>query len=68
MEEVFQMPIVNVRLFEGRTIDEKRKLASEVTKTICGTLSVPPESVRIIIEDMPRENFSVAGVLAVDKK
>jgi len=62
------MPIVQVNLLEGRTIEAKRKYAAEITKLTCGCFDVPPEKVRVIFNDMKHENFAVAGVLAADKK
>lgn len=62
------MPIVNISMYEGRTVDQKRKLATEVTDAICSSLGVAPQTVRIMIHDMPRENMAVAGVLNIDEK
>jgi 4-oxalocrotonate tautomerase len=62
------MPILQVNLLQGRSIDIKRKYAAEVTRVTCECLDVPPESVRIIFNDMAHEDFAVAGILAADKK
>lgn len=61
------MPVVNVQMFEGRSVEQKRKFVADVTRTICDSLRVAPESVRIMITDMPRENVAVGGVLSIDK-
>jgi 4-oxalocrotonate tautomerase len=60
------MPVVNIQMFEGRTVEQKRKLVADVTQTICDSLGVTPDRVRIMITDMPRENVAVAGVLNID--
>ncbi|MGE5579193.1 MAG: 4-oxalocrotonate tautomerase [Bacillota bacterium] len=62
------MPIVQIELLEGRTVDQKRALVKEVTDAICKTLNAPPEAVRIILRDMKFENFATAGVLRSDQK
>jgi 4-oxalocrotonate tautomerase len=62
------MPIIQVNLLQGRSADVKRKYASEMTRLTCECLGVPPESVRIIFNDMPPENFAVAGTLSADSK
>lgn len=62
------MPIVNISMYEGRTVEQKRKLATEVTDAICKALGVGPQTVRILMHDMPRENMAVAGVLNIDEK
>lgn len=62
------MPIVQVELLAGRTVEQKRAMAKEVTNAICKSLGTQPEAVTIIIRDMPHENFAKAGVLRVDQK
>jgi len=62
------MPIVQVELIEGRTVEQKRSLVAKVTQAIVESIGAPAENVTIIIRDMPKENFSKAGgILACDK-
>lgn len=61
------LPIVQVELLEGRTIEEKRLLAEKVTQAIVESLGAPAENVMIIIRDMAKENYAKAGILALDK-
>ncbi|MDR1510454.1 MAG: 4-oxalocrotonate tautomerase [Synergistaceae bacterium] len=62
------MPIIQVNLLQGRSTEAKRKFASEVTRVACECLGVAPEQVRVIFNDMPPENYSIAGTLASDRK
>jgi 4-oxalocrotonate tautomerase len=62
------MPIIDLKLLKGRTLDEKRKLVAAVTDAVVESLGVKPESVRISLHEMPKDNYSVAGVLASDSK
>jgi 4-oxalocrotonate tautomerase len=62
------MPLINVNMLQGRSVETKREYASELTRITCECLSVTPESVRIIFSDMPPENFAAAGILAADSK
>ncbi len=62
------MPIVEVHLFEGRNGEQKRKLVSEMTRVICEVLDVKPEVVRIILDEMSKENFAIAGTLVSEEK
>ena len=62
------MPIVQIELLEGRTVEQKRAMVKEVTDAICRTLNATPDAVRIIIRDMKSENYAVAGVLRSDQK
>jgi 4-oxalocrotonate tautomerase len=60
------MPIVQVHLFEGRTVEQKRQCAKEMTDAIVRTLDCPAGQVRIIFEDMKKTDYSVGGVLVAD--
>jgi 4-oxalocrotonate tautomerase len=62
------MPKVTIQMFEGRTLEQKRALVKGVTDVVCQTCNAPPERVSIIIQEMNRENYSSAGVLACDEK
>jgi 4-oxalocrotonate tautomerase len=61
------MPIIEVHMLEGRTIEQKRELVGQVTEAVCRTLGARPEQVRIILSEMPKEDYSIAGVLSCDK-
>ena len=62
------MPIIQVNLLQGRSIEAKRKYAADVTKLTCECFEVPPERVRVIFNEMAHENFAIAGTLAADRK
>ena len=61
------MPIIQVNLIEGRTVDQKRKLVVGMTEAVVDALGVKAEDVRIILQDMARHDYAVAGVLYMDK-
>jgi len=56
------MPIVEITLIEGRTKDQKRALAKEVTDAVVSSVGAPIEAVRVIIREIPPEHFAVGGV------
>ena len=60
------MPTINVKMFEGRTMEQKRAFVKEVTEAACRTLGCEPQSVDIIIEDVKRENWATGGKLWFD--
>ncbi len=62
------MPIIQVHLLEGRTVDDKRKLVASVTEAVVKSLGVKPDAVRIILQDMAKYDYAVAGELVQDKK
>ncbi len=61
------MPIIEVHLLEGRTLEQKRELVTQVTGAVCRSVGVQPEQVRIILSEMPKEDYAVAGKLVCDK-
>lgn len=62
------MPIVQIDILAGRTVEQKREMARRVTEAITDTLKCPAEAVKIIIRDMAQENYASAGVLRIDEK
>lgn len=55
------MPIIEINLAEGRSTDMKQRLYREVTEAAMRSLNVPAEQVRIILREIPVENFAVGG-------
>ncbi len=55
------MPIVHIKLIEGRTPDKIEKLHQKVCEAISEAVDAPKESVRIHIEEMEKTHYSVAG-------
>ena len=60
------MPIVQIDLLEGRTVEQKRVLAEKVTKAIVESLNCPETAVSIIVREMKADNFAKAGKLWCD--
>ncbi len=61
------MPVVEIKLFEGRSAEIKKRIAEEVTEVLVKLLQIPEDAVIIIFEDIKRENFAQAGRLAVEE-
>lgn len=51
------MPFVRIQLKEGRTTEQKKKMAEEIIEIIHKYGSASKESVRVIYEEMAPENF-----------
>jgi 4-oxalocrotonate tautomerase len=62
------MPIIQVHLIKGRTVDQKRKLVASITDAVVKSLDVKNEDVRIILQEMAKDDYAVAGALVMDKK
>jgi 4-oxalocrotonate tautomerase len=58
------MPIIEMHLLEGRTVDQKRRAVAAITAAVTESLGVKPEQVRILITEHGLENFAVAGKTA----
>lgn len=61
------MPTINVQLFEGRTLEQKREFVKAVTEATCRTLGSTPESVDILITELKKEDWATGGVLWSEK-
>lgn len=61
------MPIITVKMLEGRTIEQKRELVKEVTEAVSKTVNAPKENISVIIEEMPKQHYAKAGVLSYDQ-
>lgn len=61
------MPVVIVKMLEGRTTEQKRRLVRAITDSVVEHAGTSAEQVDVVIEDYPRENWSKGGVLMSDK-
>jgi 4-oxalocrotonate tautomerase len=61
------MPIVRVEMFTGRTREQKRALARELTDAFVRVCGGKPEAVTVLFQDVPKEDWAVAGALMADK-
>ncbi|MFA5119660.1 4-oxalocrotonate tautomerase family protein [Zavarzinia sp.] len=55
------MPIIEMHMLEGRTTEQKHRVAAAVTEAVVGALGVKPETVRILITEHDEDGFFVAG-------
>lgn len=61
------MPIVTVKLLEGRTDEQKKALVEKVTAAVVETVNAKPEAVTIVIEEMAKNHYATGGVRISDK-
>jgi 4-oxalocrotonate tautomerase len=57
------MPEVYIYVAEGRTVDQKRTVAREVTDVLIKNLNVPPEVVVVQFVEASRDSKARGGVL-----
>jgi len=55
------MPVVNVNIMEGRPKEKIESVIANITETITKTLEVPKETVRVIVTEIPKSHWGIAG-------
>lgn len=58
------MPIVNVKIMEGRTDEKIESLMKNVTNAVSESLDAPKENVRVTIEEVPKTHWAIGGTTA----
>jgi len=57
------MPVIYVNMLEGRSRDQKVRLARSITQAFVEIAKAPPEQVTVVFSDYPKENWAVGGKL-----
>jgi 4-oxalocrotonate tautomerase len=60
------MPLVSIKIIEGRTLDQKRGMCQDVTEAIVKNLGCPASAVHIDIMEMKAESYAQGGKLFSD--
>lgn len=61
------MPIIRVEMWPGRTHAQKAELARALTDAMVTIGQVTPEATMVVFQEVPKEHWAQAGVLASDK-
>jgi 4-oxalocrotonate tautomerase len=62
------MPHIQITMLKGRTLEQKRKLATRVTDALVEECGARREAVSVAIVEVAKEDFASGGTLVVDKK
>ncbi len=62
------MPVIQITMSLGRTVEQKRELVKAITKEAATILRAKEESVRVLIYEVSGDNWGNAGVLGLDMK
>ena len=62
------MPLVQVTMLEGRTTDQKRKIAQRITDTMVEEGGARREAIIIAFLEVSKESYASGGVLMADKQ
>lgn len=55
------MPIATINIIEGRDDAKKEKLIEMMTDAIEQSLDAPRDTIRVIINEMPKQHYGIAG-------
>ena len=55
------MPFIQVTIAEGRESEKIEQLISDITTTVSEVLDAPKENVRILITEVPKTHWGIAG-------
>jgi 4-oxalocrotonate tautomerase len=62
------MPVIQITMSQGRTVEQKRELVKVLTKETARILNTKEDRVRILVYEVSAENWGNAGVLGADMK
>jgi 4-oxalocrotonate tautomerase len=62
------MPLVQITMLSGRTVDQKRKLAQRITDVMVEEAGAKREAVVVTFQEVAKESYASGGVLMADKK
>lgn len=60
------MPIIQIDLLKGKSVEQKRVLADKITTACVDALQCPRDAVTIVLRDMEPTDYSVGGTLFAD--
>ncbi len=60
------MPLIHVLNATPSSVDRKRELIAELTATYARVMHIRPDTIRVVIDEVPRENWGVGGVALAD--
>ena len=62
------MPVVTVQMWPGRTPAQKRALVRAITEAMVQHAGAKPDHLHVIIQEVPKEDWALAGVLGDERK
>jgi len=61
------MPLIQITMLQGRTADQKRKIASRITDAMVEEAGAKREAIVVTFVEVSKESYASGGVLMVDK-
>ena len=61
------MPLVQVTMLSGRTVEQKRKIAQRLTEVMVEEAGARKEAVVVTFVEVSKESYASGGLLIADK-
>lgn len=62
------MPLINLKMTPGPTAEQKARFIEAVTKLAAEVLGKNPATTHVVIEEVPAENWGIAGETVAARK
>jgi len=62
------MPLVQITMLQGRTVDQKRKIAQRVTDAMVEEAGARREAIVVTFLEVSKESYASGGELMADKQ
>ena len=61
------MPVITIKLLEGRKDEQRKEMIKGVTEVVSRTVDAKPETISISVEEMRKDRYAVAGIRISDR-
>ncbi len=62
------MPIVNLQIMRGLSVDQKRALVADITQSLAQVAGAKPERTHVVIHEVADEDWGLEGRLVLDRR
>ena len=62
------MPHIQITMLEGRTTEQRRRIAQRVTQVLAEEAGANPEATTVVFVEVPRDCWARNGVLVADRE
>ena len=61
------MPVVQITMLQGRTVEQKRKIAKRITDALVEEAGARREGIVVAFNEVSKESYASGGELMIDK-
>ena len=62
------MPHIQITMLQGRSAEQKRRVAKRVTEVLQEELNVGADKLTIVFVEVPRDSYAANGILISDRE